>query len=315
MVCLLKVKDGHPEGGEWVDLESIDVGSFKDQEHGDLVRDTLEALDTEGAASRPSECRGWHGEVIEWIERQLSEKGYCVDHIEQMRSSILRAHTGKEAFYFKAIIDPWYTNEPVIADTLGTCYPHLVPRPICIDVERRWMLTSAFGDTLEDPERDREMLVRAAQAYARMQVDSAAKLDNLKISDAHGFDTDRLSKTIEAYVLEWSVVKSLEPEERSRLEGHLPTIKDCIAQLVDSPIPQTIVHGDLGPYNIAERDGDPVVFDWSTTGVSFPFFDMVELEQLWKVVEPMGFLSMGLHLPFPAFPRYMLRFLEDSEAG
>jgi len=215
------------------------------------------------------------------------------------------------------------------------------------------MLTAEFGPTLEDPKRDQEMLVQAAHTYGQMQLDSAAHLTDLLETDAWACDLERLPFTWETYIRESEVIKLLNPEEMAALQRHLPLVKEYIRQLADSPIPQTIVHGDFGPYNIAQQNGKPLVFDWTAVGISFPFFDMVELlhrvrpksaggdasvrtsevdaikgrlktaylsawtgcaslselEKLWTVSQPLGFISMALHLPFPYFPRRVLQYL------
>lgn len=362
VVCILEIREGHPITGEWVDAQTTSSRSFVVPEHEKLVRRTFSELEEEEATSlrQPWRCRGWYKDAVQWIEQELPRLGYGpVTDIEQGRPAILRAHTGRGVFYFKAITDAWYVNEPVIADTLGTRYPHLIPRPVCIDAERRWMLTPEFGPTLGDPPRDREMLMKAASAYGQMQLDSAAHMDDLLKPDTFGFDLDRLPSTVEKYVRESAVMKLLKPDEVSALQNHLPLLNEYIRQLADSPIPQTLVHGDLGPYNIARRGGGPVIFDWTTATISFPFFDVVELihrtrspaggtpahtpdqgqremneirqqvkeaylsawtelasveelEAIWKIAEPLGFLSMALHLPYPYFPRRVLRYLEEA---
>ena len=364
IVCVLEIKDGKPTHGEWVDIQTMSSRSFVVPQYRELVRQTLCELEEEGAT--PPEfawqLRGWFEQAVRWVERELSRLSYGpVNNIEQLRTSktsvMLRVHTDQAVFYFKTMVDiHWLANEPVVADTLGTHYPHLIPKPVCIDAARRWMLTAEFGPTLEDPERDQEMLVQAAHTYGQMQLDSAAHLTDLLETDVWGCDLERLLLTWETYLRESKVMKLLEPEEVAALQRHLPQVKEYIRQLADSPIPQTIVHGDFGPYNIAQRNGKPLVFDWTDVGISFPFFDMVELlhrvrpmsaggdasvrtpavdaikdrlktaylsvwtgcaslaelEHLWTISEPLGFVSMALHLPFPYFPRRVLQYLEGS---
>lgn len=306
-----------------------------------------------------SQSQDWYQQAVLWIERELPRLGYgSVTNIEQgseNKPHILRISTDQDVFYFKAVPNEnWLANEPVVANALSARYPHLVPKPICIDAERRWMLTAEFGPTLENPERDEDMLVRVAYAYGQMQFDSTAHLDLIEV-DTWGCDLERLPLSWETYVHESKVLKDLEPEEVDALQGYVPLIQDYIRQLIDSPIPQTIVHGDFGPYNIAQHNDKPIVFDWTHIGISFPFFDLVELlhrvrplsagrdasvrtpevdaikerikaaylsawtacaplselEALWVVSEPLGFVSMALHLPFPYFPRRVLQYLES----
>ena len=367
IICLVEIKEGHPTHGKWVDIQMMSSRSFSVPQHDDLIKQTLDKLKEEGATPPefPWQCRGWFKQTVQWIERELSRLNYgSVTNIEQLQTSqydvLLRVHTDQEIFYFKTMVEVhWLANEPLIVDTLGARYPHLIPKPVCIDAHKRWMLTAEFGSTLEDPERDKELLVQAAHAYGQMQLDSAAHLPDLLETDTWGCDLERLPSTWETYLRKSDVMKLLEPEEVRALQQHLPLVKEYIHQLAGSPIPQTIVHGDLGPYNIAQRNGNPLIFDWTHVGISFPFFDMVELlhrvrlnpptgdsqsqalrqhklsiiksrlkmaylsawtecapltelEKLWTISEPLGFISMALHLPFPYFPRRVLRYLERA---
>lgn len=363
VVCVFEIKERHPTHGEWMDIQTMASRSFAVDQHGELVSRVLDELE-EGRATPPEfpwQRRGWFKQVVRWIERELSKLDYGpVTNVEQLQTSIydvlLRVHADQAVFYFKTMVDlHWLANESMVADTLGARYPHLIPKPVCIDAGRRWMLTAAFGPTLENPKRDKELLVQAAHAFGQMQLDSAAHLTDLLETDTWGCDLQRLPFTWEKYLRESKVMKLLEAEEVAALQRYLPQIKEYIGQLADSPIPQTIVHGDFGPYNIAQRDGKPLIFDWTHVGISFPFFDMVELlhrvrplsvggdtsvrtpevdaikdriktayleawtacapmselEKLWTVAEPLGFVSMALHLSFPYFPRRVLRYLEQ----
>ena len=165
LVCVFEIKEGHPTHGEWVDVQTMSKRSFVVPQHGELVRQALCELEEEGATPPefPWQRRGWFEQAVQWIERELSRLDYGpVTNIEQGRTSktcfMLRVHTDQAVFYFKTMVDVhWLANEPVIADTLGTRYPHLIPKPVCIDAGRRWMLTAEFGPTLENSDRDKEM--------------------------------------------------------------------------------------------------------------------------------------------------------------
>ena len=133
------------------------------------------------------------------------------------------------------------------------------------------------GPTLEDAERDVEMLVEAVRAFGQMQIDSALRPMPWIEGDPFGVNLARLPSTWETYTQEGRALDSLEPQEVAGLQQCVPLVKGLIRQLVESPIPQTLIHGDFGPYNIAQREGRPLIFDWTSVGVGFPFFDMVEL--------------------------------------
>ena len=311
---------------------------------------------------RPWQNRGWREQAECWIKEELARLRHTpIVRMEQVRSSddgvILRVDTAECVFYFKALADShWIANEPVIADALGALYPHVVPKPLRIEASKRWMLTNQFGPTLEDAERDEEMLMAAVRAFGQIQVDSATQSMQFIEGDPFGVNLTRLSSTWETYAEEGRVLDSLEAQEVAALQKHAPLVKKLVRQLIESPIPQTLIHGDFGPHNIAQREGKPLIFDWTSVGVSFPFFDVVELlhrvrpreagddasiqtpkvdaikdrlksaylevwlghapmhelEKLWSVAEPLGFVSMALHLPFPYFPRRVLQYFEAT---
>jgi hypothetical protein len=49
------------------------------------------------------------------------------------------------------------------------------------------------------------------------------------------------------------------------------------AELARYRVPMTLEHGDLHPWNIAVRDGAWIVYDWSDSCLSHPFFSMVTM--------------------------------------
>ena len=59
-----------------------------------------------------------------------------------------------------------------------------------------------------------------------------------------------------------------------RLEAVLPTLKRALAQLAAGPVPETLVHGDLHPWNVMVTTNELRIFDWSDACVSHPFFDL-----------------------------------------
>ena len=50
--------------------------------------------------------------------------------------------------------------------------------------------------------------------------------------------------------------------------------------LASYSVPQTLVHGDLHPGNIAQAQGKYRFFDWTDGCISHPFFDLVTLLNL-----------------------------------
>ena len=267
LVCLLELRSGQPANGKWVASRSITPESFGLTEHYQSVRETLiEIEENSTLPGCPWERRGWFPQAVHWIERELPRLGRgSVTHVQQRRatgnSAILRTRTHQGAFYFKAVADvPWLANEPVIATALSSRYPHLVPEPVAVDADRRWMLTAEFGNPLEDFNRDRDLILRAASEFGRMQLDAARSASELLPTDPFGFDLARLPGQLERLFTERA--DSLDASELEALHEQMPRWREYIDRLEESAVPQTILHGDFTPANMARREDRPIIFDW-----------------------------------------------------
>ncbi|WP_433017768.1 phosphotransferase family protein [Kribbella sp. CA-294648] len=82
----------------------------------------------------------------------------------------------------------------------------------------------------------------------------------------------------------------LDPAERARLARRTEQLREAIIELAAIGVPDTLLHGDLRPRNLAVRDGRALVFDWTDSAVSHPFLDLVTF------LEERSQLSMDLLL-------------------
>ncbi len=64
------------------------------------------------------------------------------------------------------------------------------------------------------------------------------------------------------------------PDPRDRLEAAIPRLVEACERLSAIGPAETIVHGDLHPWNVADVDGRPIVFDWSDSCIGHPFLDL-----------------------------------------
>jgi aminoglycoside phosphotransferase (APT) family kinase protein len=69
--------------------------------------------------------------------------------------------------------------------------------------------------------------------------------------------------------------EQLEPAERARLPRRAEQLREAISELAAIGVPETLLHGDLHPRNLAVRDGKVLAFDWTDAAVSHPFLDLV----------------------------------------
>jgi hypothetical protein len=151
------------------------------------------------------------------------------------------------------------------------------------------MLLPDLGSPLAD-EPDIALWTEALQGHARLQRSYADKADRLlkfccvdrrlAVLDA---ELDRLLGPNPATDL-------LDPAERARLPRRGEQLREAIIELTAIGVPETLVHGDLHPRNVAVRDGQVLAFDWTDGAVSHPFLDLVTF------VEERSPLSMDLRV-------------------
>jgi aminoglycoside phosphotransferase (APT) family kinase protein len=67
----------------------------------------------------------------------------------------------------------------------------------------------------------------------------------------------------------------LAEDDRRRLALRRGELHAAIAKLARIDIPETLLHGDLHPNNIAVTDGRAVAFDWTDAALGHPFLDLV----------------------------------------
>jgi hypothetical protein len=132
---------------------------------------------------------------------------------------------------------------------------------------------AAFGGVplgTEEPSRWPEGLVEMAriqQAWIGRREEAAA----LGVEDRTLLV---LGQELESIITDEQASPALEGETRDRLFANLPRYDDFIGQLLAGPVPETLVQGDLHPWNV-QRDGDRLlIFDWSDSSWSHPFLDV-----------------------------------------
>ena len=67
----------------------------------------------------------------------------------------------------------------------------------------------------------------------------------------------------------------LSMDERAAWDAAAPSLSDACRRLAEAGPADTLVHGDLHPYNVSVGAGGARIFDWTDAAVSHPFVDLV----------------------------------------
>jgi aminoglycoside phosphotransferase (APT) family kinase protein len=84
-----------------------------------------------------------------------------------------------------------------------------------------------------------------------------------------------LAAWVEGRTEDAALLAALTPKERNAWLEAAPTMVQACQRLEDLGPEPSLVHGDFHPWNVALRDEEALVFDWSDTSVAHPALDVV----------------------------------------
>ena len=156
-------------------------------------------------------------------------------------------------------------------------FPGYVPAPLAVEPERGWFLLPEFDDLLgwDPPLEVHEELFRR---YAGLQRRSAGLTAELLADGCLDRRLDVLEAQVDPLLDDPDAVARLMPDEVAELRRLAPALKDACRRLAACGIPDTLVHGDLHPGNVARLDGELAYFDWTDACIAHPFFDLHSLQ-------------------------------------
>lgn len=230
---------------------------------------------------------GWYAEALPWIASHVELTGIPMQVRSWGLSNVLRCATPKGDVYFKALahsstIRParedalplLFAHEPLLLERLSAERPDEVPAPLAIDEKRAWMLLPDLGPAL-DTQSDISLWIDALQGHARLQRSYVDQTDRLLEFSCVDRRLAVLEGEIDNLFGPNPATERLEPAERARLPRRAEQLREAISELSAIGVPETLLHGDLHPRNLAVRDGRVLAFDWTDAAVSHPFLDLV----------------------------------------
>ena len=198
-------------------------------------------------------------------------------------SNVLRIPTAGGDVYFKALsqastepdVLPFlFANEPQFLQRASTDRPGEVPAPIAIDEQHAWMLLPDLGSPLAG-EDDIAVWIDAVRNHARLQRSYATEPERLLEYSCADRRLAVLDAELDHLLAPNALTEGLDPTERAKLPDRAKQLREAIAELAAIGVPETLLHGDLHPRNLAVRDGQVLAFDWTDAALAHPFLDLV----------------------------------------
>ncbi len=275
-------QDWNPaEDARWVDRRALDGLTLVDEWMRPALETCLDTLTSPAPAERPDWFQpGWFAQAEVWINTVLAAQGYTLLRpVEQFKqgtiSSVLRVETSAGHIYFKvALTLPLFGNEPKLCSILGQLYPQYVSAPIAIDEARRWMLSTDFGSELRNSNPDVAVLETVVKSFARLQIETAGKIDTLFAAGCLDRRIEVLMGQIDDLLADEACYAELKADEKTAWQACGDRLKALCQQVTTYNLPYTLVHGDFHAGNIATQGERVLFFDWTDACVAHPFFDL-----------------------------------------
>ena len=220
---------------------------------------------------QPWQRPGWLASVLPWIESNIADVTEVRQFATWCNSCILRVESAAGRSFFKAS-PAYFVSEPIVTELLAEHFPGRVPDVLARDAERGWMVLEDLGDEPADllPVGER---IGALTAIAELHAASVPDTDAL----LEGGCLDRrpavLAEQIAALADDPTLL--LPDDLGDRFQRAVPLLQELCAEVAASPVPATLVHGDLHAGNIMRTDGRFVTFDWTDACVADPFVDVL----------------------------------------
>ncbi len=269
--------------GTWTALDEI-------AEIDSAASATLRVIAEVVSGSLPSPARrpdwfraSWYDEADAWIDAELAARGRSrtgptVPVKVWSMSAVLRVPSEPTPVWMKASCRHFHA-EPALTRLVVEMLPAYAPPLIAVDEARGWLLLEDMAGADEE-HADAPPAGLGAAAGRIVATLQRRSLDHLDEIEAAGVPVRGLTETMHGFdeVLSTGVeLVQLSPDELAAAHAVRDDVHAAADELAALGLPDTLVHGDLHPGNVA-HDGDAVMlYDWSDAAVSHPMFDLVHL--------------------------------------
>jgi hypothetical protein len=277
-----------PGGGRWVGREALDDLPFQRP----IEREALASWFAEASDGVRSEPLvpwwrpGWFQEAMAWAREELHRQGITLSGFPKQvknwyRSCVLRLETDAGAVFFKASPRA-FAHEAGLTQWLASQEPARVPTLLAADCDRAWTLTLDVGSVTLQQVQEVAVWEEALRAYARLQVASLSRVDELLALGCLDLRLERLAEQVDAFVAElpWLLQGSpdrLTLEEEEALRSLVPRLQEECKTASGCGVPCSLEHGDFHAFNVAVTATGPVFIDWGEGCITHPFLSLISL--------------------------------------
>jgi Phosphotransferase enzyme family len=270
-------------GLQEISIRDVSEKVFSDAEQYCVLQKSL-ATCRESSRSRSSFAQlNWFDELCQWAGQAIAAKGlHLTGGFRQLNASpsfsLIRFETNGPAVWFKGVGEPNEREFPITLEIVRN-FPRYAPRFVASRTDwNGWLSLEVAGANLAET-ADLSDWTKAATTLAKLQIESVGRCRTLLDSGAHDLNLGVLDNSVSPFL---EVIARL-MQEQTKVPP--PTISDeglallkerireAVAVLKQSEIPDTLGHLDLNPGNVMVGAADGCAFlDWAEAYVGHPFY-------------------------------------------
>jgi hypothetical protein len=235
---------------DWVPLDEVDPQSVVPVFADGVEQWLAEQRGAPVPPERPPWARpGWLAEASAWVAGQVAVSGEPEFVRQWPLSAVYRYHTPAGPVYLKAVFS-LFRHEPAVTQALAAAHPRLVPDVVAIEKELGLMLMRPFGSELGS--REASLWADGVRLTAKIQRAWTGRGQELAALGAPARGLDSLGTAVEGS----------------------EAVHRAWVRMAELGLPDTIVHGDLHPWNATVEPHGIRIVDWSDAAIGPPFLDL-----------------------------------------
>lgn len=233
----------------------------------------------------------WRSAAVAWADTQLRAAGLertgeaTQPHLRPW-GTVLRIPTSGGVHWLKAP-GPQNTFEIGLYQLFAELCPDRTLTALAADAEQGWILLPDGGPVIGDSAQGADLvdaLQEALPRYARLQRDLSPHVGRLLRIGVTDMRPEEMPRRFEqALDVVGAYVERHGDEADRQAHRDIAAMREAFgswcAELAASPVPASLDHGDLHPWNIfvstASRGGRTAFYDWGDSVVTHPFASML----------------------------------------
>lgn len=184
--------------------------------------------------------------------------------------------------WFKAVGEP-NTREYALTQELARRFPIYLPKLVATIPEwNGWMMEDVQGSPLSESDSI-DQWERAFAGLASLQQETANDVASLFALGAKDWRYPRIASLLEPFFQEAQRAMTAQTSARStplssrELYQLQKDVEAALVEFMNTGVPETLLHGDIGHGNVLATAAGPVFLDWAEAAIGHPFLSAEHL--------------------------------------